>query len=174
MRAIMRSARREVKAAHQGGGAVSTANDAAPAGLRFGHHTFFGAPPRGSGRGPAGAAFLGVPFDLGTTLRPGARFGPGAVRAASAWWQYARDEGTDGDEGRAEGWYDLDRQRWILRGVTMADWGDVRINPVEIEANLDRISAGVRAILRDGSFPVIVGGDHAIIYPAVRAFAANG
>ena len=174
MRAIMRSARREVKAAHQGGGAVSTANDAAPAGRRFGHHTFFGAPPRGSGRGPAGAAFIGVPFDLGTTLRPGARFGPAAVRAASAWWQYARDEGADRQEGRAEGWYDLDRQRWILRGVAMADWGDVRITPVEIGANLNRIRAGVRAILQDGSFPVIVGGDHAITYPAVRAFAGSG
>jgi len=174
MREIMRSARREVKAVHRHGGAVSTANDAAPGDLRLRHHTFFGAPPRGSGRGPAGAAFLGVPFDLGTTLRPGARFGPGAVRAASAWWQYARDEGTDGQEGRAEGWYDLDRQRWILRGVAMADWGDVRITPVEIGANLDRIRAGVRAILQDGSFPVIVGGDHAITYPAVRAFAGSG
>ena len=170
----MRSARREVKAADRRGGAVSTANDSAPGGPRLGHHTFFGAPPRDSSRGPAGAAFLGVPFDLGTTLRPGARFGPAAVRAASAWWQYARDEEADGHGGRAEGWYDLDRQRWILRGVAMADWGDVRITPVEIEANLDRITAGVRGMVQDGSFPVIIGGDHAITYPAVRAFAEIG
>lgn len=152
-------------------------------GLRVRHHTFFGAPPRD---GTAGArtdvAFLGAPFDLGTTLRPGTRFGPDAVRAASAWWQYARDEGggapaghaPDRAEAAAEGWYDLDAGRWILRGVTMADWGDVRITPTHLTENLDRITAGVRAILEAGSLPVLVGGDHAVTYPSIRAFAGLG
>src|SRR5579859_5153448 len=58
-------------------------------------HTFFGAPPRSEAPGArSDVAFLGAPFDLGTTLRPGARFGPDAIRAASAWWQYARDAGV--------------------------------------------------------------------------------
>jgi agmatinase len=152
-----------------------------PSGLCVRHHTFFGAPPRDQSPGArADVAFLGAPFDLGTTLRPGARFGPDAVRAASGWWQYARDGGAPGvgassRPGRhAEGWYDLDTGRWILRGVTMADWGDVRITPTDLTANLDRITAGVRAILEAGSFPVVVGGDHAVTFPAIRAFAGRG
>jgi agmatinase len=154
-----------------------------PSGLRARRHTFFGAPPRDETAGArSDVGFLGAPFDLGTTLRPGARFGPDAVRAASAWWQYARDEGRAGAEGGAgpakdappEGWYDLDAGRWILRGVSMADWGDVRITPTELAANLDRITAGVRAILDAGSLPVLVGGDHAVTYPAIRAFAGRG
>jgi agmatinase len=143
-------------------------------------HTFFGAPPKNeAARARADVAFLGAPFDLGTTLRPGARFGPEAVRAASAWWQYARDDEakTRGDETAPrppEGWYDLDRGEWILRGVTMVDWGDVRITPADVIANLDRITGCVRAILDDGSLPVVVGGDHAVSYPAIRAFAGRG
>ena len=139
-------------------------------------HTFFGVPPHEDAAiAQAAAAFLGVPFDLGTTLRPGARFGPEAVRAASAWWQYAREEeGGDAGPGHPEGWYDLDRRTWILRGVTMADWGDVRITPADIAANLDRTTEGVRAILDAGSLPVVVGGDHAVTYPAIRAFAGRG
>jgi len=143
-------------------------------------HTFFGVPSQNEAAGTrADVAFLGVPFDLGTTQRPGARFGPEAVRAASAWWQYARDEegkaaGDGIGPGRAEGWYDLDRREWILRGVAMADWGDVRITPTDIAVNLDRITEGVRAILDRGSLPVVVGGDHAVTYPAIRAFAGRG
>jgi len=149
-------------------------------GFRVRHHTFFGAPPRDPAAGvPSRIAFLGAPFDLGTTLRPGARFGPEAVRAASGWWQYARDDAaaspasTDGVLP-AEGWYDLDSRRWILRGVSMADWGDVRITPTDLTANLDRITAGVRAILDAGSLPVVIGGDHAVTYPAIRAFEGRG
>lgn len=172
----MTARRRRATAKSTPGGASSA--------LRTRHHTFFGAPPREAAV-RSDVAFLGAPFDLGTTLRPGARFGPDAVRAASAWWQYARDDGETpaaaaGDGARrtaerpAEGWYDLDAGRWILRRVSMADWGDVRITPTDLTANLDRITAGVRAILEAGSLPVLVGGDHAVTYPAIRAFAGRG
>jgi agmatinase len=153
---------------------------AALSGLRVRHHTFFGVPPHDEAAGSRPqVAFLGAPFDLGTTLRPGARFGPEAVRAASAWWQYARDEPdarSDSENGvrPPDGWYDLDSRRWILRGVSMADWGDVRITPTDLTANLDRITAGVRAILDAGSLPVVIGGDHAVTFPAIRAFAGRG
>ncbi|HKX16546.1 MAG TPA: arginase family protein [bacterium] len=158
---------------------AAAAPDGVASGLRVRSHTFFGAPPRGAAGEPTDVAFLGAPFDLGTTLRPGTRFGPDAVRLASAWWQYARDNGraapgSEHAKPAAEGWYDLDAGRWILRGVTMADWGDVRITPTHLTENLDRITAGVRAILEAGSLPVLVGGDHAVTYPSIRAFAGRG
>lgn len=132
--------------------------------------TFFGAPPHDPSDGSkADVAFLGVPFDLGTTLRPGARFGPTAVRAASAWSPYYSRDGI-----AAGGWYDLELRRWILRGVTMVDCGDVEIAPAEIPGNLDRTTSAVAKILADGSLPVIIGGDHAITYPVLRAFAGRG
>ncbi len=139
-------------------------------GARFRPLTFYGVPPcEQLSALQADIAFLGVPFDLGTTLRPGARFGPQAIRTASAWWPYTSDDGT-----KAGGWYDLSLGRWILRGVTMADCGDVEIAATEITANLDRITRVVAGVLSAGSFPVIVGGDHAITFPVVRALADHG
>jgi agmatinase len=139
-------------------------------GLRPQYRTFYGAPPCSAGSAlDADVAFLGVPFDLGTTLRPGARFGPAAVRAASAWWQYIQDDGT-----AAGGWFDLELGRWVLKNVTMADCGDVEIAPADITANLDRITESVAGIVNAGSLPVIVGGDHSITYPALAAFAGHG
>ncbi len=137
--------------------------------FRFRPPTFYGAPLcQRPGDLRADVAFLGVPFDLGTTLRPGARFGPSAIRTASGWWPYADDDGI-----KAGGWYDLDLGRWILQGVTMADCGDVEIAPAEIALNLGRITTAVLAILRAGSFPVVVGGDHAITFPVLRAFGEH-
>jgi agmatinase len=132
--------------------------------------TFYGAPPCVPGSALAAeVACLGAPFDLGTTHRPGARFGPAAVRAASAWWPYLHEDGT-----AAGGWFDLELGRWILSGVTMADCGDVEIAPAAIAANLEQIAKYVAWIVNAGSLPAIVGGDHSITYPALRAFADRG
>ena len=160
-------------------GELCPSNGVSGSEFRIQHRTFFGTPPRDDADARSKVVFLGAPFDLGTTLRPGARFGPDAVRAASRWWQYVRDDGDAAEPTRAgstaaEGWYDLDLRRWILRGVSMADWGDVRITPTSLTANLDRITAAVRAVLEAGSFPVMVGGDHSVTYPAIRAFAGRG
>jgi agmatinase len=160
-------------------GEIRSSGEVASPGFRIQHRTFFGAPPRDRADARSDLVFLGAPFDLGTTLRPGARFGPEAIRTASGWWQYPRDEGdaaapATAGPPRAEGWYDLDLGRWILRGVSMADWGDVRITPTSLTANLDRITAAVRAVLDAGSFPVLIGGDHSVTYPAIRAFAGQG
>jgi agmatinase len=52
----------------------------------------------------------------------------------------------------------------------MADCGDVTILPADVEKNFDKIANSVRRILQKGAFPVIVGGDHSITFPAVKAF----
>jgi agmatinase len=108
---------------------------------------------------------LGIPFDEGTMNRPGTRFGPRAVREQSSLYeQYVP----------GEGYYDIELKQTILRGVSMADCGDVPIQPLSLEANHDRMTRSVETIRSRGSLPVSIGGDHSITYPVVRAFADAG
>jgi agmatinase len=105
----------------------------------------------------AQVAFLGVPYDGGTPqpgLPTGQRGGPAAAREAS------RDQLT-----HLEGWYDVERDRDYLVGVTMADVGDVAIQGSDTEANYERIAAAARTIAECGSLMVAIGGDHSISYP---------
>lgn len=114
----------------------------------------------------ADVAFIGVPYDQGTFARAGARYGPDGIR-------YARDVyGYDSirNEKTAQGYFDIDRQQTFLKGVTMADCGDVTIIPADVENNFAKITHAVRKIIAKGSFPVIVGGDHSITFPAARGF----
>lgn len=108
----------------------------------------------------AQVAFLGVPFDQATNDRPGSRFGPLAIRDASMRFR----------DGITAGWVDLERGTHLLRGVPMADCGDVAIRTVDLAENYDTITAVVRAIRRAGALPVVIGGDHAITYPVLRAY----
>ena len=114
----------------------------------------------------ADVAFLGVPFDQGTYNRPGARFGPDGVRDVARIYPY-----TDPWEKKeAQGYFDLDAGGMeLLKGVTFADCGDVTILPSDVERNFDKLTRAVKAIVERGAFPVIVGGDHSITYPVVRA-----
>jgi agmatinase len=129
--------------------------------IRRGWPTFFGAPPAdGPADVRADVAFLGVPFDQATNDRPGARFGPLAVRKASM-----RLQPVDG-----QGWLDAERGERLLRGVSMTDAGDVDIRTVELEQNFGRISEAAAFLRSRCRLPVFVGGDHAITFPLVRAF----
>src|SRR3972149_4454941 len=106
------------------------ATDAVPRGgegvLRHGWASFFGAPVlEDVSQLKADVAFLGVPFDGATNDRPGARFGPAAIRDASMRLQTA-------DRG---GWFDPERGIHILRGVSMLDVGDVDVRTVELTEN---------------------------------------
>ncbi len=145
--------------------------DAIPRGgaglIRHGAATFFGAPmvedlsqlsAALSGE-RADVAFLGVPFDGATNDRPGARFGPTAVRDASMRLQ----------SPNRDGWFDVQRGTQVLRGVTMLDVGDVDIRTVDILDNFERISEAARLVRQSGALPAFVGGDHAITFPLVRA-----
>lgn len=117
--------------------------------------------PLWSSEQKADAVVLGVPYDEGTTYRPGTRFGPRAVRNASMFYTY---------EGQDDRFYDADRDRWILRGKTIADAGDVAIEPLNLEKNQAATTRAVATILQSGAVPAIIGGDHSITHPVVRAF----
>jgi agmatinase len=107
----------------------------------------------------ADVAILGAPLDMGTQWRAGARFGPRAVREASMLFSF----------GHA-GAYDHEDDVTYLDGVRMVDIGDADIVHTDTEASHAAIEAGVRAILKAGALPVVIGGDHSINIPCIRAF----
>jgi agmatinase len=109
----------------------------------------------------ADAVFLGVPYDEGTTYRPGTRFGPRAVRDASMFYSYEKQE---------DRFFDADRRQWVLSGKRIVDAGDVSIEPVSWGKNWEAITQAVGCILQAGALPAVVGGDHSITHPVVRAF----
>ena len=101
------------------------------------------------------ACVLGVPFDGGTTYRPGTRFGPQGMRRISALYTpYNYEIGVD-----------------LREQMTLCDAGDVFTIPANIEKTFDQISNAVGHVFRSGAFPVILGGDHSIGFATVRGIA---
>jgi agmatinase len=97
----------------------------------------------------------GAPFDGGTTFRPGARFGPRAVREASALTRgYQPALGRD-----------------VFQALRCADGGDIACVPMRLEQSLDDIRARVGEIARAGAVPAIVGGDHTVSLGVLRGLA---
>ncbi len=111
----------------------------------------------------ADVAILGAPFDFGTQWRAGARFGPRSIREASTLFSF----------GHA-GAYDHEDDVTYLDGVRMVDLGDADIVHTDTLTSHANIEAGVRAILKAGALPVVLGGDHSVNIPCVRAFSEAG
>ncbi len=105
-------------------------------------------------------AVLGVPFDEGTWGQPGERYGPRDMRENSQ--EYAHD--------LAEGFYYIDGDRTVLKGKRWVDVGDVVIYPTVAQETNTKITEAVKKILAKKAFPVILGGDHSITFPVVRAY----
>ncbi|GGE51980.1 agmatinase [Actibacterium pelagium] len=116
----------------------------------------------------ADVAVLGAPFDFGTQWRPGARFGPRAVREASTLFSF----------GHAGAYDHEDDATYLDSSVRMVDIGDADIIHTKTDESHENIALGVRKILSAGALPVVIGGDHSINIPCVNAFAddcaANG
>ncbi len=101
---------------------------------------------------------LGAPFDGGTSHRPGARFGPMAIRATD----YLPHDGSRPSLAlRTDGLVDL----------TVVDAGDVEMYSGDIETALPLLEAAVEKVTRAGAIPVILGGDHSITYPDAKGIA---
>ncbi|REC55034.1 agmatinase [Rhodosalinus sediminis] len=111
----------------------------------------------------ADAAILGAPFDGGTQFRPGARFGPRAVREASTLFSF----------GHAGAYDHEDDVTYLPPAVRIVDAGDADIVHTDTEASHANIETGVRALLDAGALPVVIGGDHSVTIPAIRAFAGR-
>lgn len=113
----------------------------------------------------ADVAILGIPFDQGTSYRSGARFGPKAIREWSIRFSVLSTNDPHYFDSRSG------EDRGCARIV---DCGDVAIVPLLWEENFDRITSAVRAILGKGALPVVLGGDHSVTYPVLRAFHDRG
>jgi agmatinase len=103
------------------------------------------------------AVVWGVPFDCATTNRPGARFGPQAIRRASAIF--------DGDPQFPSG---LDP----FAALAVVDWGDCGFDAARIDTLPQAIEAEAREILDAGCHLLTLGGDHFVTLPLLRAHAA--
>ena len=108
---------------------------------------------------PAGlnAAFIGVPLDIGTSHRPGARFGPREIRSQSSLIRP----------------YNMATGAAPFDTLQVADLGDVPINTYSLDKSLPIITDFYRTVLDANCTPLTLGGDHTIALPILRAMAAK-
>ena len=101
------------------------------------------------------AAVVGIPFDTATSFRPGARFGPEAIRSASVLLRpYHPGLGVD-----------------VLEAVSVVDYGDLPVAPGDVIGTYRRIESGLAPLVEAGVFTVVLGGDHSITLAELRALA---
>lgn len=96
---------------------------------------------------------VGVPFDSGVTYRPGARFGPAHIRQSSRLLRPYNPA--------------LDSEPF--RNAQVVDAGDLACNPFHIEQALTQIESGIGGLLGAGRRVVVLGGDHTVALPVLRA-----
>jgi agmatinase len=102
-------------------------------------------------------AIIGIPFDSGTTYRPGARFGPRGIRNASG---ILRPYPAEGEEAWGP-----------FVNLTVVDYGDVEVDQHYIDETVAQIQAELSRVVEAGVMPVCLGGDHTISLPILRALA---
>jgi agmatinase len=102
-------------------------------------------------------AVTGIPLDLATTNRPGARFGPRAIRATSAGISWARPYPWDVDP---------------FDQLAVIDYGDCEFDHGEPETIVPYIEKHIAGILEAGAASLVLGGDHFVTYPVLKAYAA--
>ncbi len=120
---------------------------------RYAGLTTFARLPRREDVGDWDVAVVGVPFDSGVTFRPGARFGPSAIREASRLLRPYNPA--------------LDSLPFEIAQVV--DAGDIACNPFDIPAALGEIQAGLAELMTNGRPVVTLGGGHTLALPALRA-----
>jgi guanidinobutyrase / D-arginase len=123
---------------------------------RFAGHTTFARLPRLEDVTRYDVAVVGVPFDSGVTYRPGARFGPAAIRQGS---RLLRPYNPALDVSPFE--------------VQVVDAGDVPTNPFDIEGSLAQVQTALRDLTEEQRRVVVLGGDHTVALPALRAMHAQ-
>ncbi|WP_275558683.1 agmatinase [Streptomyces sp. 5-6(2022)] len=122
---------------------------------RFAGPATFARLPRLDEVAGADVAVVGVPFDGGVSYRPGARFGPAAVREASRLLRPYHPG--------------LDVSPFATQQV--ADAGDIAVNPFDIGEAIETVQDAAGSLQAEGTRLVTIGGDHTIALPLLRAAA---
>jgi len=102
------------------------------------------------------AVIVGAPTDTAVSHRPGARFGPRAIRSASNLRRAA---------------YHLGLSVQPFKVLRVFDYGDADVVPGDIGRTNAAIRAKVGEVVRAGAIPLVLGGDHSITYPSASAVA---
>jgi agmatinase len=112
----------------------------------------------------ADIAVMGVPTDEGSPFMPGSRFGPRAIREHSMRF-------VSGEPG----YYDPELRRHFLEREMqeglIVDIGDADVLPTNVVDTFHNITGMTGQVLGRGAMPVVIGGDHAVSFPIVRAFS---
>jgi len=103
------------------------------------------------------ACFIGIPVDIGTSNRPGARFGPRSIRSESCLLRP----------------FNLATGAAPFESLQVADVGDVAINTFNLTDTVRRIREAYTALLAHDVVPLTLGGDHSVTYPVLQAIAAK-
>lgn len=111
--------------------------------------------PNSTAWGEADVAVIGVPFDTGSSYRPGSRFGPAAIRDQS---QLLRP------------WHP-EMKIDVFEALSIIDGGDLPITPGNAKRSAEQIAEGLAPVLAAGAVPIVLGGDHSIVLGELRAHA---
>jgi agmatinase len=101
------------------------------------------------------AAAYGIPFDTATSYRTGSRFGPEAIRSASALIRPYHPV------------LDID----VVGTLSIVDYGDLPVSPGDTERTYAQVEEGLAPLVEAGVFPLALGGDHSITLAELRALA---
>ena len=101
------------------------------------------------------AAVYGIPFDTAVTYRPGARFGPEAIRSSSVLLRPFHSG------------YGID----LCDALSIVDYGDLPVAPGDTDGTYRRVEEALAPVVEAGAFPLAMGGDHSITLAELRVIA---
>ena len=109
----------------------------------------------------ADIAIIGAPVDMGVVGRPGARYGPRAIRQADYWPKPAKLSNL----------YHLNLEVFPLKEMNVVDFGDANCPPSSLEKSHEAVEKKVTQALVADAIPIVLGGDHSITLPSATAVA---
>ena len=109
----------------------------------------------------ADIAIIGAPVDMGVVGRPGARYGPRAIRQADYWPKPAKLSNL----------YHLNLEVFPLKEMNVVDFGDANCPPSSLEKSHEAVEKKVTQALDADTIPIVLGGDHSITLPSATAVA---
>ena len=103
------------------------------------------------------AAVYGIPFDTATSYRTGTRFGPEAIRSASALLRP----------------YNPTLEVDVVETLSIVDYGDVPVSPGDTERTYGQVEEALAPLVDAGVFPLALGGDHSVTLAELRVLAGR-